>query len=39
LHAERGGLQYSIGVPKGAAGLAALTRLMELVLTRTAAAS
>jgi eukaryotic-like serine/threonine-protein kinase len=39
LHAERGSLQYSIGVPKGAAGLAALIRLMELVLTRTAAAS
>ena len=38
LHAERGGLQYSIGVPSGAAGLATLIKLMELVLTRTAAA-
>jgi hypothetical protein len=36
LHAERGGLQYSIGVPRGVAGSAVLIRLMELVLSRTA---
>ncbi len=39
LHAERAGEQYSIGVPKGAAGSAALIRLMELVLTRIAGAT
>jgi hypothetical protein len=39
LHAEQGGEQYSIGVPKGAAKSAALIRLMALVLRRIAAAT
>jgi serine/threonine-protein kinase len=40
LHAERGGVQYSIGVPGGTGGAqAALIKLMALVLSRTAAAS
>jgi len=40
IHAERGGVQYSIGVPGGTGGAqGALIQLMALVLARTAAAS
>jgi len=39
VDAYRGSVEYAVGVTSGSAGQAALVKLMELVLTRTAAAS